>query len=59
MKDKLESEIFNDKKIYRPRFFSVITKNLIWKFLTKNLVTFRGVWYPNSHYELIVKSKQI
>ena len=34
-------EVFNDKKVYKKMFFSVITKNLDWKILTKNLVTFK------------------
>ena len=30
------------KKVYKPKmFFSVITKNLIWEVLTKNLVTIK------------------
>ena len=40
IKNKLKSEIFTDKKKYKKVFFSVITKNLNWKILTKNLVTF-------------------
>ena len=35
--DKSESEIFNDKKVQKPKmFFSVITKNLNWEIITKN-----------------------
>ena len=35
-------EIFDDKKKFTKKiFFSVITKNLNWEILTKNLVTFR------------------
>ena len=35
-------EIFDDKKKFVKKFFfSVITKNLNWEILTKNLVTFR------------------
>ena len=35
-------EIFDDKKKFIKKiFFSVITKNLNWEILTKNLVTFR------------------
>ena len=34
MKNKLKSGIFNDKN-------TVITKNLNWEILTKNLVTFK------------------
>ena len=41
IKNKPNSEIFNDKKsLYTKMFFSVITKNLNWEILTKNLVTF-------------------
>ena len=41
IKNKPKSEIFNDKKSLQTKmFFSVITKNLNWKILTKNLVTF-------------------
>ena len=29
------------KKFFRGKFFSVITKNLNWEILTKNLVTFK------------------
>ena len=29
------------KKVYKKMSFSVITKNLDWKILTKNLVTFK------------------
>ena len=29
------------KKVYRQKCFSVITKNLNWEILTKNLVTFK------------------
>ena len=36
IKNKLKSEIFDDKKK-----FSVITKNLNWAILTKNLVIFK------------------
>ena len=39
MKNKLKSEIFNGKKIYKKMFFSVMSKNLNWKIPTKNLVT--------------------
>ena len=42
IKNKLKSEIFNNKKsFYRKIFFSVITKNKNWEILTKNLVTFK------------------
>ena len=40
MKNKLKSEIFN-YKVYKQKCFSVITKNLNWEILTKNLVTFK------------------
>ena len=41
-KNKLKSEIFNNKKIYQQKyFFSVITKNSEWEILPKNLVTFK------------------
>ena len=42
MKNKLKSEILNDKKVYKQKwFFSVIITNLNWKVLTKNLVAFK------------------
>ena len=42
VKNKLKSEIFNDKKsLQRKMFFSVLTKNSSWEALTKNLVTFK------------------
>ena len=41
-KNKLKSEIFNDKKsLLTKMFFSVITKNLNQKILSKNLVFFK------------------
>ena len=40
-KNKLKSEMFNDKKFIKKMFFSVIYKNLNWEILTKNLVTFK------------------
>ena len=41
-KRKLKSEIFDDKKVYKQKMFiSVITKNLNWEILTKNLVNFK------------------
>ena len=40
--NKLKSEIFNDKKgLYTKMFFLVITKNLNWEILIKNLVNFK------------------
>ena len=42
IKHKLKSVIFNDKKsLWTKMFFSVITKNLNWEILLKNLVTFK------------------
>ena len=42
LKYKLKYKIFNDKKNLRTKiFFLVITKNLNWETLTKNLVTFK------------------
>ena len=38
---KLESEIFNYKKDYEQKVFSVITKNLNLEILTKNLAIFK------------------
>ena len=39
---EIKSEIFNDKKSLLAKiFFSVLTKNLNWEILTKNLVTFK------------------
>ena len=40
-KNKLKSEIINDKKNYKQMFFYVITKNSNCHILTKNLVTFK------------------
>ena len=34
IKNKLKSEIFNDKKVYKQKYFSVITKNLNLEVLT-------------------------
>ena len=31
------------KEVYKQMFFSAITKNLNWKILTENLVTFK-IW---------------
>ena len=31
------------KKVYKQKCFSVITKNLNWEILTKNLVTLMGL----------------
>ena len=41
IKNKVKSEIFNDKKSFTKMFFSAIAKNLDWGILTKNLVTFK------------------
>ena len=42
IKNKLKSEIFNDKESLQTKmFFSVITKDLNWEILTKNLITFK------------------
>ena len=42
IKNKLKSEIFNDKKKKKKKiFFSVVTKNSNGEILTKNLVTFK------------------
>ena len=42
IKNKLNSEIFSDKKSLKRRlFFSVISKNFNSEILTKNLVTFK------------------
>ena len=40
-RNKLKSEIFNDKKVYKQKYFSVLTKNSNWEILPKNLVTFK------------------
>ena len=37
---KLKSEILNDKKNYKPKCLSAVTKKLNWQILTKNLATF-------------------
>ena len=48
-KINLKSEIFNNRKcLYTKMLFSVITKNLDWEIVAKNLVTFKrwdGVKY--------------
>ena len=45
IKNKLKSEILNDKKSLQTKmFFSVITKNLNREILTNNLVAFKR-WY--------------
>ena len=48
-KINLKSEIFNSRKcLYTKMLFSVITKNLDWEIVAKNLVTFKrwdGVKY--------------
>ena len=42
MKNKLKSEIFNDKKKFiNKNVFSIITTNLTWEILTKSIVTFK------------------
>ena len=42
IKNKLKSEIFNDKKgLETKMFLSVVTKNLNWAISTKSLVTFK------------------
>ena len=38
---QLKAEIFNDKKVYKQMFFSVITKSLNCEILTKNLATLK------------------
>ena len=38
--NKVKSEIFNDKKVFKQKyFFSFINKNSNWEFLPKNFVT--------------------
>ena len=41
IKNKLNSEIFNAKKVCKQVFFSVIIKKLNVDILTKNIVTFK------------------
>ena len=41
-KNKLKFEIFNNKKSLQTLFFFVITKNLNWEILTKNVITFKS-----------------
>ena len=42
IKNKLKSEIFNNNKSLETKmFFSILTKNLNWEILTKNLVIFK------------------
>ena len=42
-KNKLKSEIFNNKKsLLTKMFLSGITMNSTWEILTNNLVTFKG-----------------
>ena len=44
IKNKIKSEIFKDKKsLWIKMFFPVITRNLNWEILKKNLVTFK-IW---------------
>ena len=33
--------MFNDEKVFKQKYFSVITKNSNWEILTKNLITFK------------------
>ena len=44
IKNKLKSEIFNDKNNYEQKSLSVKDKNLNWEPLTTNLLTFKR-WY--------------
>ena len=41
IKNKLNSEIFNDKKVYKQKCVAVITKNSNWE--NKNLVTLKEI----------------
>ena len=41
IKNILKYEILNNKKNYKPKWVSAITKNLNWQISTKNLVTFK------------------
>ena len=41
IKKKLKDETLNDKKNYKPKCLSAVTKNLNWQILSKNLVTFK------------------
>ena len=41
IKNILKSEIFNDKKVYKLKYFSVINKNLTREIFTKDLGTLR------------------
>ena len=41
IKNKLKSEIFNDKKVYKQKYFSVITKKSYLLLLKDNMVS----WY--------------
>ena len=44
MKTKLKSEIFKDENSLQTKMFlSVLTKNLNWESLTKNLFTFKFI----------------
>ena len=40
-KNKLKYKIYDDKKVYKRKYFSVVTKNFNCKILTKTLVTFK------------------
>ena len=53
MKSKLKTELFNDKKGLQTKiFFFVITKNLNWEILTKNLISFkRWDWDKHEKFE--------
>ena len=41
IKNKLKSDILNEKKGCKQKNFSAITKNSNWEILTKNFVTFK------------------
>ena len=54
MKNKLKTELFKDKKSLQIKMlFFVITKNLNWEILTKNLISFKrwdGAKYEKFEY---------
>ena len=53
MRSKSKTELFNDKKGLQTKiFFFVITKNLNWEILTKNLISFkRWDWDKHEKFE--------
>ena len=55
IKNKLKSEIFNDQKSLLTKIilFSLITQNLNWEILTKNLITFKR-WHGVKDKKILI-----